>query len=605
MWMTGCAPPGPNSTAPRTVSLAGARDGFGIAPFSINRHTTREHTALPLSTLDGALPADLAGHVFIQSLALGPDDLAFGGDSMIWRIDLGPNPTVTNRIPRHADRLLYEGAAGTHLAFHPRGISRTGPLGLQSMANTALVPINGNRLIATMDGGRPWEVDPATLASVAPVGSIDDYRQVVQFTGLNELLAPIIISTAHPAYDHRTGEFYGMSTSIVPGANFCDVMVWDGQGPARAVSLYGPDSQPIWIRQSAHQMCVTRHHVIIIDSGITFEGGKLLGNVEAVEAGWMNPPVNYSRLTIVSRAALASGAKHVSAVVAKIPRESGHFHVDYDSSENRCVVHVPHTPASDVGEWLLKSDTHPSTGAPVDPRLVGAITPLSYDQGVVGRYEIDTNTGSVIHGDSISGEWAWGSGGLTARNPLTPDDHLGDMFHANFGFPTNLAIRRADRAFRNYEHRIIDHDTMPWAGVPTTLVRIDHDDLALRDGYTFPGDRFCWNITFAPRHGTSTASTDGYIVAVVYSDQPTPNSSGVEFWIFDAANLSTGPLAKLGHRDLDVPLTLHSTWLSHLTATRPELTVDVVGELTRKAATWRFDPLVADIVKEHVAPAFA
>lgn len=603
---SGCTPEGPPSTLPRTVGLNGARDSFGLAPSSIARRTRREHTALTLQPTHGAPPLDMGGHAFFQSLSMEHDDVGFGGDAMIWRFDLGAETRVTNRILRNADWHLYDGARGSKLAFLPRGVSRFGPLGLQNMANTALVPIAGNRLIATMDGGRPWEVDPATLEAVAPVGAIDDYRQVAAYRGFNELLAPLIISTAHPGYDPRNNEFFGLACSIVPGANFCDVMVWDGVARPSAVSLVTRAGRPVQIRQSAHQVCVTRHHVIVIDSGITFEAGKLTGNVTGAEAGWMQPPVDYTQLVIVPRSSLTGGASRAVATIARVPRESGHFFVDYDSSPDRCVVHLPHTPASDVGEWLLRSDRHPSTGLPVDPRLVGSITPLAYDQGVIARYELDTASGRIVSADAVTGDWLWGSGGLSARNPLTPDGQLGDVFYAHFGFPTNLAVHRADAAFRDYRHRIVPHDSMPWEGRPTALVRFDHDSLTLADGYSFAGDEFCWSIAFAPRNGTATGARDGYLLAIVYTEPQAGAAagSGVEVWVFDAARLSSGPVCRLGHPDFDLPLTLHSTWLPHLTATRPAPPVDVAEELTSKARTWRTRPEVAGLVAEHIIPAF-
>jgi all-trans-8'-apo-beta-carotenal 15,15'-oxygenase len=286
-----------------------------------------------------------------------------------------------------------------------------------------------------------------------------------------------------------------------------------------------------------------------------------------------------------------------------IPREAGHFMVDYDSSPGRLVVHVPHTSASDFAEWVQPYDTHPSTGAAVREELVNAITPVCYDAGVVGRYEIDATTGTVVEQTTFHDERTWGAGGLTARNPLTPTTTLGDQYHTNSGFPTDLAVQRVYAGFVDHPHRLVPTDELPWEGVPSTLVRIDHDAGRVVDGYWFPGDRFAWTPTFVPRNGTAEGSDDGYVVVVVYGDEPTERSSGTELWVFDAAALAAGPVARLGRADLEVPLTLHSVWTDTLKTTRPDERIDVAAELTERAASWS-DPQVLGIVRSEVLPAY-
>ena len=65
---------------------------------------------------------------------------------------------------------------------------------------------------------------------------------------------------------------------------------------------------------------------------------------------------------------------------------------------------------------------------------------------------------------------------------------------------------------------------------------------------------------FVPRYN-SVGPTDGYIVATVVSDDKTTvGSSGDEIWILDAANLSKGPITRLGHPALNLGFTIHTTW---------------------------------------------
>jgi hypothetical protein len=279
--------------------------------------------------------------------------------------------------------------------------------------------------------------------------------------------------------------------------------------------------------------------------------------------------------------------------------------VDYDSTPSRLVVHVPHTSASDFAEWIQPYDTHPDTRSEVRRDLVNAITPVCYDAGVIGRYEIDATTGQVVDQSIFHDDWTWGSGGLTARNPNTPKATLGDQYHANSGFPTDLAVQRVYDGFADHPHRLVATDQLPWKGIPSSLVRIDHDARRVVDGYWFPGDRFAWTPTFVPRNGTARGSADGYIVIVVFSDEVTDESAGTELWVFDAASLAAGPVAKLGRTDLHVPMTLHSVWLDTLSSSRPDYRVDVAAELTDRAGTWQADPQVSGILRSDVLPAYA
>ncbi|MFN8051533.1 MAG: carotenoid oxygenase family protein [Acidimicrobiales bacterium] len=612
---TGCALPAPaDPLGGRPYGLphgspaaSPGRDLWARMPAAFNRKVTAEADDLPLSVLEGLLPDDLAGHVFFQSLALGPTDAGLGGDPLIWRLDLdGTAPRITSKLLRTTDYLMGQAFADTPYRFDPHGMMRLGPLGLQNQPNTAFVQMAGNRLFATVDGGRPWEFDPATLRPITPLGHLADYRPMAELTEVNRFLCPMNITSAHPPYDPQTGEYYGASLSIVPlpGMVYFEVLCWSGDGAIKRVPLLTPDLQPLLISQNAHQICVTRDHLVILDAAGTIEFGKLADTPNSWAAGVAAAPRPDSYLYIVSRSELRATTGAAIAQRAIVPRESGHFMVDYDSTPSRLVVHCPHTSASDFAEWVQPYDTHPATGTSVRRDLVNAITPVIYDIGVVGRYEIDATSGAVVHSSMFSNDWTWGTGGLTARNPNTSSSTLGDQFHANSGFPTDLAVERVYTGFTDYPHRLVPTDELPWEGVPSSLVRVDHDAGRVVDGYWFPGDRFAWTPTFVPRNGTATGSADGYIVVVVFSDVVTAASAGTELWVFDAAALSDGPVARLGHPALQVPITLHSTWLESTRSTRPDYRVDVASELLDRAETWRFDPEVLSVLRNDVLPAY-
>ena len=592
---------------PGLPSPTPGRDRWARVPAAFGRKVTTETGPAPLTILDGQLPGDLAGHVLFQSLSLGAADTGFGGDALVWRVDFdGAVPTITSRLLRTTDYLLGEAFAGTRYAFEPHGMMRMGPLGIQDQANTALVRMNGNRVLATVDAGRSWELDPATLRPITPVGRLTDYRPMVEFTDFDRFLCPLTITSAHPPYDPRTGEYHGVSLSTLPlpGTFYSELVLWDGSGEMKRVPVSTPDLQPLLISQSAHQICLCRDYVVIIDAAATIEFGKLFNPPTSYEAGVQTTPRPDSWVWIIDRRDLRSTTGGVIAHPAVIPRETGHFFLDYEHPPGRIVVHDAHTSATDFAEWLMPWDVHPATGRQVRSELAGTASTTAYDLGVVGRYEIDVATGRIVDQHAFAEDWTWGCGGLTTRNPRTPDDTLGSIFHANAGFPTDLAVDRVYQGFRSYPHRIVPTDDLPWAGVPTSLVRVDHDAGRVADGYWFPGDVLAWTPTFVPRRGTATGSTDGYVVSVVFSDHATAGSAGTELWVFDATDLAAGPLARLGRADLEVPITLHSLWLDSLTVDRPDYEVDVEAELLQRARTWALDPDIEAIVRSDVIPAW-
>jgi len=88
-----------------------------------------------------------------------------------------------------------------------------------------------------------------------------------------------------------------------------------------------------------------------------------------------------------------------------------------------------------------------------------------------------------------------------------------------------------------------------------------------------------------PRMG-SQSDTDGYIITWVCSDdETTEGSSGDELWIFDAADLNQGPIARLGHPDLNIPFTLHTAWMPRVERRTANYSVpirDDIGEAVNR-----------------------
>ncbi|HAA24099.1 MAG TPA: hypothetical protein DCR93_01975 [Cytophagales bacterium] len=84
-------------------------------------------------------------------------------------------------------------------------------LGPRNLVNTAIVPVRmqgdtADRVLVTVDLGRPMEVDPTTGHSVTMLGKVNNWWQANQQKRAWPF--PMIQTTAHPVFDPHTHEFF-------------------------------------------------------------------------------------------------------------------------------------------------------------------------------------------------------------------------------------------------------------------------------------------------------------------------------------------------------------------------------------------------------------
>ncbi len=141
------------------------------------------------------------------------------GDGYFFRFDLLPGKVhlLTNLLQPacyYADEATKQGNTnGYGLLFHfyNMGMTRMAlDLGSRNMLNTAVTPFRfagdpAPRLLACYDAGRPWEIDPATIQIITPIGANSEWTPSTP-----EWLFPfpIVQSTAHPSFDPQTQELF-------------------------------------------------------------------------------------------------------------------------------------------------------------------------------------------------------------------------------------------------------------------------------------------------------------------------------------------------------------------------------------------------------------
>ncbi len=201
---------------------------------------------LQLTVRDGktgeetTLPKDLHGHFFIigpagsvKSSTVEGDDTGrvvwttkdgwtplYNGDGMIYRLSFADGgASLKTRLVKTPCYYADEGTAKPEnqerfgeFAFQDLGITRISlnKLGIRNQLNTAFLPFKAKnkneRVLITWDVGRPYEIDPETLELLTPVGTNQDWEELLYRKEPNTFKQ--IMTSAHPVFDPETNELF-------------------------------------------------------------------------------------------------------------------------------------------------------------------------------------------------------------------------------------------------------------------------------------------------------------------------------------------------------------------------------------------------------------
>jgi hypothetical protein len=79
-----------------------------------------------------------------------------------------------------------------------------------------------------------------------------------------------------------------------------------------------------------------------------------------------------------------------------VPSAACHFIADYEDEGEKVVLHVAHSDATDVGEWVRAGATNPYTQEPVDSALFGLPGVSALHANRVARYVIDVPRNQLV-----------------------------------------------------------------------------------------------------------------------------------------------------------------------------------------------------------------
>ncbi len=379
-----------------------------------------------------------------------------------------------------------------------------------------------------------------------------------------------------------------------------------------------PDGQTVSPDQTIHQMSITEDYIIFMDIAFKVELSQIfsafwlkpidnfkdiilrilnfinilflsvfskyganLKNIFSTIGRWIYlkflrfiPPEPYTNLYIVSRQSLSTkNQNQIEVKKVTIPREVSHFTVDYSNPDNKIILHVGHNNGSDVTEWVRKYDL-PARENKLRPELVGMIVGTT-DLGSLARYVIDAESGVVSDKRVISDpRFTWSLSVNTHRELCNQSinetaDTVKNIYWMSWGFSWETIPERIYSAYKDSKFRHTHHTQLPEDYKPTQLLRLDTEKMEIVDSFEFPYGHFACTPQFIPSSLPCPKDKDpsihGYIVCVVLADNPdNPNQPQDEFWILHADDFNNKPVYRLRSPQLDLGLTIHSTWLEEI-----------------------------------------
>lgn len=538
---------------------------------------SRQEIDEELKVLEGKIPSDLSGHVFFMESLNQPDRTNLvAGRGAISRLDLSPGKVhLKRRLINTPSVLVQQALEGTKDAFKARGgmFYQHSKLGVVNYCNTAFTRTADNSLVATYDAGEPYVVDPKSLEVVSPIGGVKEWESGFP-KPIEKMIAKnwpfkLVRATAHARFDEETHEFFtvnfsmGISSSMFGGKyrGQLDLVVWDQEGSPKKFTVITPGGKQAEIKGAVHTICMTRNHILIVDTPFGLEPLRMMGLSQKAAA--QEPD---TVLWVIKRNQLKGGGGPVLGRPVKIPKEWQHLETNFDDFGDELVLHAASGPTADFSESISEGDVL-LDGSPARSDLRGMI-PTAFDHGELGRFVIKVGATSarVLPGRErfVSGrELGWHIALQTYRDNHKTPEELESLYWLSFGYQPELAIKRIYDCYEDYKYRKVPLNQLPESVVPPSISRLDAQNMNIVDTYVLDRPFFISAPQFVPKEGR-TGSHEGYIFCTAVSDH-----DGDQFWILDGENLKQGPICRLSLPQLSMAASLHTLWFEDLGAPPP------------------------------------
>jgi len=527
-----------------------------------------------LNVVAGSLPEDIHGHIFMaEGIPLEKNHLSPNGRGALTRIDFSNSgASYMRKMIDTPSAIMQQHVTGLLDKFDLKGgtIYSSTNLGYMNYCNTAPNYMGNNRFALSYEGGMPFEFDATTLELVTSIGNPDEWKSslppFVEFFTPDKWLFPQIRTTGHPFFDLEEHQCFTINyggnigyTGLNNG--FIRLIQWDMEGPFKSWNIKDRSGDNAYIAATSHSMGVTRNHILIFQTAAFVESSRILG-FKTVEPQQHKTPV-----WIIRKADLIEGQEDVFADYLELDFDTSDIMCNYDDADDEITLFGQYLGAMDKSEqqfcWerLYFGDRVDETvsGYPVAPVDVGGL--------VRARIKVDTYSATEIKSDFRrlrDSNTMWDLNDPAYRGHFQFPEKFEHVYWAAIGYRPEHLVRRVAKAYEDYPDRVYTNDTLPQTSIPSALIHMNCADMSIADQYQFPSDCVMRTPQFMNRPG-STDQDHGYIFTAVVRKYPSgENSNGKEFWIFDAKNLSQGPICILASNELQFATTNHALWVESI-----------------------------------------
>ncbi|MEG4394555.1 carotenoid oxygenase family protein [Microcoleus sp. BROC3] len=399
--------------------------------------------------------------------------------------------------------------------------------------------------------------------------------------------------------------------------DFVELVCWRGEEKFDKWKVVLPNGKQIKVKQTLHQMGLTKNYIVFADTAFKIaleellfaEQGELIEEIEILIRELTDiPQLADTKMWIVPRKELIPGKETVTAQEVIIPREIAHYVVEYEDADG-IVIHTVHSCACDAAETIRSFDKSVYGDVEINNRMrnLTGVLVSGMDVDIIGCHVIDPAklpSLDAVRSCLIERDFSWGDPVYAYREmTLKQPEKLDDIYWIFFGAWEELLPQFVGDIYKDYKYRQVslnEVEAINQEGRATTLCRVHVErkknaqqgleiELTTPDYYEFPAGHFANSPQFVPRQGGDSSSTDGYLICVVLSDR-NDGSNNSELWVFDAANLKSGPQYRLCSEQINIGFTIHTTWLPEVISP-PKSDYNVRED---------YEPVVSEVVNNYL-----
>lgn len=543
---------------------------------------------MDLRCLEGEIPADIEGSLFICQ-CLGSPEAYMVGDTNIVRMDFeGGEPRLTNRFMWTPAAIARQRLKNSRHRFDFFGFMYLSPgLGMFSYTEGIYLLPDG-RLAVTSDVDRPWVIERESLQAVTPVGRRNEWLPMLSGNA-GEVLGGLFAgyNNSHVLYaDHEKGEVFLVNYRLNQNNSDHPVKLirWDGYHEFESWTVVDGDGIKIEIRQSIHELVFTRDYILLADTAFV-AGTEMFTPWKGAK-----PPFEKTVVHIIDRRDLQSGKNTVPSRRVAVDKPCIHLIPEYENPNDTITVYMLHTPAANTAE-LLRSYDRDLNGNLFPKHLTGYGALPALDLGSIGKHTINAARAEVKTSEYISEmPYCWGPYLYTYMGRQIKPYNGRDLFVMFKGFSPDVLPERIHKAYKDVRARQVPLEAMIHGkGIHhnNSICRITTKEFKIADAYIFPDRVLLY--TIAAIDSKNQEGLD-YIIAGVVTDRKSgEGSSGHEYWIFSASDLAKGPICKVGHESLHNSTLFHAVYIPGT----------IAGKLNQRTVSYHV-PIREDYPKEEL-----